>query len=126
MSRLEEEELDSKSLMPAESNDRGFKDQIKDDPGPGVVTEAQESEVAAGGQSHHKDEPGTEGIAEEGERAGAGETGDTLAPGGIRMAEGIGGGGRQLSRFGSRQKGGGGERKTPRESTYSQISQILR
>ena len=55
MSRLEEEELDSKSLMPAESNDRGFKDQIKDDPGPGVVTEAQESEVAAGGQSHHKD-----------------------------------------------------------------------
>ena len=58
MSRLEEEELDIKSHDARRVERQGVQDKIKDDPGPGEATEAQESEVSAGGKSHHKDGPG--------------------------------------------------------------------
>ena len=48
-------------------------------------------------KSHHKDATGMEGMAVEGE--GQGQAWGTLAPGGIRMAEGIWRGGIQLGRF---------------------------
>ena len=62
-------------------------------------------------KSHHKDATGMEGMAVEGE--GQGQAWGTLAPGGIRMAEGIlVGGGIQLGRFWWRQKAEGEEGST--------------